>query len=383
MLTSAGVGMVTVAAGLLSAGATLNYPEVVQVGAAGVAAVALSAGLAWRRPRVGVRIRLPAARAVDGDAPRLSVTLANRGRWRCFMTLLQVDVGDVPVSIELGSVGAGASVEHNLPLPPLRRGVYPVSAAKLAYRDPFGFARADHTVGVSGTLHVHPRTEVLAPMPAGGPEDRDGRPLLNAAAGGDSFYSLREYAPGDNWRTIHWPSTARLGTLMVRHTTVSEETSHAVLVDTERQAYEEEEYFERAVQIAGSVSRATLRARHGLTLFASPGLVVQPAVEEGEEDDVCGSALDLLAGARLSDMGVDPGPLRAVPVGACLMVVSGRPRPALVGWLSDVSRHVSASYLVQVLGSAQRPVDPPAGVRALTVDGLDSFRASWRQWSRP
>jgi uncharacterized protein (DUF58 family) len=381
MLTPSGIGTFLASAALVGLGAGLNYPELVQIGAVGAAAVVLSAGLAWRRPRVGVGVRLPDGAVLDGDTPRLTVTLTNGGRWRCFATLLRMRVGDVPVSIELGGVGAGEQVERDPPLPPLRRGVHPISAATLQYRDPFDFARSDHRVGAPASLWVYPRSAVVPPMPTGGPEDLDGRPLQNATAGGDAFYSLREYAPGDSWRKIHWPSTARKATIMVRHTTIPEETAHAVVLDTNRDAYDDEERFEQAVRVAASVCQATLRAGHSLTVVAASRSVVQSFVDGTGEDGCYGPALRLLAGVRLTHAGIDPRALWSIPPGACLMVVSGRPAPALTGWLSDIGRHLSVGYLVQVLGPAQRPADTPTGARVLTVGGLEDFRTSWQRWS--
>jgi uncharacterized protein (DUF58 family) len=381
MLTSAGIGTLITAAGLLGVGAALNYPELVQIGAVGVGAVVLSVGLAWRRPRVDVRVCLTDDRVVDGEAPRLLVTLTNNGRRRCFVTLLRVQVGDIPVNIELGSVRAGGRVDFAPRLPLLRRGIYPLSEARLGYRDPFDFARANHLVRVLETLYVYPRTEAVAPMPLGGPQDLDGRPL-NPMAGGDAFYSLREYMPGDSWRSIHWPTTARQATLMVRHTTIPEETVHTVVLDTARQAYAHEQCFEQAVRIAGSICQAALRAGHTLSLLAGTESVVQAATEHRGDVGAYGRALDLLAGILWTDAGVDRRTLESVPTGGCLMVVTGRPTPALADWLSDLSRHMAASYLVQVLDSAQRPVDAPAGVQSFVVDSLDGFCAAWWRWSR-
>src|SRR5690349_10842268 len=146
MLTTAGIGTFLASAALVGTGFVLNYPELVQVGAAGVGAVTLSAALAWRRPRVSVRVQLPDSVVLDGEAPRLMVTLTNRSRLRCFATQLRMHIGEVPVIIELGGVGPGARVDHTPPLPAFRRGAYSISAATLQYRDPFDFARSHHSV---------------------------------------------------------------------------------------------------------------------------------------------------------------------------------------------------------------------------------------------
>lgn len=366
--------MLLVSAVLVGVGTGLDYPEFVQLGAAGIGAVTLAVGLVRRRPRVNVQVGLPEDAVLDGDAPQLAVSLTNPGRWRCFVTLLRVRLGDVPVTIELRAVDPGAYVEFAPRVPPLRRGVHPMSEGALQYHDPFGFGRMDHPVGTSGTLYVYPRTVVVAPMPAGG-EDLDGRPLMNAMLrGGEAFYSLRGYVPGDSWRKIDWPSTARRSTLMVRDTTVQEETAHAVVIDTARWAYDDDDCFEQAVRVTASVCQATMRAGHALRLVAATRSVAVPA----GDSRIYGPALDLLASVRLTDAGVDPRALRSIPPGVRLMVVTGRPPVEPVGWLSDlVRRH--GSYVVHVVNSARQVVDTPAGTRVLIVSNLEDFRVLWRR----
>src|SRR4051794_16442550 len=114
MLTRAGLGTLITTVGLFGAGVVLGYPELVQLGAAGVAAVALSLGLAWRRPRMDVGIDLSDGLLVDGESPRLSVRLTNRGRWRRFVTVLRLRIGDIPLGVELESVKARSNATLTL-----------------------------------------------------------------------------------------------------------------------------------------------------------------------------------------------------------------------------------------------------------------------------
>ena len=72
-------------------------------------------------------------------------------------------------------------------------------------------------MGGTVTLLVQPHVIALDPRPAGRARHLEG-PVSDtgAARHAQTFHSLREYVPGDDIRRIHWRSTARTGTLMVR-----------------------------------------------------------------------------------------------------------------------------------------------------------------------
>jgi uncharacterized protein (DUF58 family) len=374
-LTADGLATLLGAAGLCLGAAAGGYPELLEAGAVGLGALMLSVASAVRRPEVSMQVRLSSGQLVDGDPPTLTVTLTNHGRRRCHATLLRLRVGTEPVRIELGGVGAGTRMDFTPSLPPLRRGVYPVAGARLQYRDPFDLVRTDHELDTLATLHVHPRTAAVAPMPVGGRVGDDGRPLVSARAGGDAFHSLRDYAPGDDRRRIHWPSSARRGRLMVQHTTLDEESAHVVVLSVDRAGYEDEAGFEQAVRIAASVCRATAHDGHHLhlvTASGSPG--VPPA---GPAAERCRAALDRLAGVRPDGDDASLPPVSRLPPSAHVMVVAGHTTPALVRWLAGCLHQRRRVYLVSVLGSTRPRADVPPGIRTLTVDGLDAFRAAW------
>jgi uncharacterized protein (DUF58 family) len=70
-----------------------------------------------------------------------------------------------------------------------------------------------------------------------------------------AFHRIREYAPGDDLRRVHWPSTARRGQLMVRHLVDTAQAFTVVLLD-QRPARYSPETFEEAVDVAASVVSA-------------------------------------------------------------------------------------------------------------------------------
>ncbi|QPE03835.1 DUF58 domain-containing protein [Microbacterium schleiferi] len=68
-----------------------------------------------------------------------------------------------------------------------------------------------------------------------------------------SFHAIREYVPGDAQRHVHWKSTAKTGTLMVRQYEQTRRSRMVIAIDTDRDSYRDEDEFELAVSVAASL----------------------------------------------------------------------------------------------------------------------------------
>ena len=96
-----------------------------------------------------------------------------------------------------------------------------------------------------------------APLPSGFAKDLEG-PTSDASPAGDiAFHALRPYQLGDDRRHIHWMSTARTGTLMVRHYVDNRRPTLGVLLDDAIAPYDDD-MFEVAVEIATSLLVSSL-----------------------------------------------------------------------------------------------------------------------------
>ena len=91
----------------------------------------------------------------------------------------------------------------------LRRGLYELGPAIISGTDPFGLFRSSRRIGPTRTILVYPATvDINGPiLPAGqlmgGDRRRRGwHQTTNHVAG------VRDYAPGDPLRHVHWRSTA-------------------------------------------------------------------------------------------------------------------------------------------------------------------------------
>src|SRR5690606_1690719 len=108
-------------------------------------------------------------------------------------------------------------------------------------------------------LFVHPRTVPLHGSSSGFLKDLEGRPTKDLSSSDVSSHALREYAPGDDRRHVHWKTSARTGTLMVRQFEETRRSHLAVVLSTNAADYDDPEEFELAVSVAGSLGVQALR----------------------------------------------------------------------------------------------------------------------------
>ena len=98
-----------------------------------------------------------------------------------------------------------------------------------------------------------------------------------------TFHSLREYTPGDDIRRVHWRSSARTGTLMVREHVDTSLPSTVVVLDTRANRYRDES-FEDAVDVAASVVASSQARGFPVRLVTSTGVAfVARAGQRGQD----------------------------------------------------------------------------------------------------
>ena len=161
-------------------------------------------------------------------------------------------VGTASIGLRPPPMAAGATHTTTYLLPTARRGCYTIGPLHIGRSDPLSFMSVSHSVSAEATLWVLPTIHKASPIPTGRSQELEGPTSNSAPRGGIAFHCLREYAPGDDPRLIHWRSTARTGTLMVRHTVITNEPRLLIVLDTSSDPYDEES-FEDAVRVAASL----------------------------------------------------------------------------------------------------------------------------------
>jgi uncharacterized protein (DUF58 family) len=383
VITRSGAVVAGAAVVLLLAGMWADYPELVMLGLACVAALVVGVGWLLARPKLAVVREISPSRVAVGTSAYGVLTVTNTGRRRSPPSLVVETVGGRRVAVPLPSLAAGAEFETVYPLPADRRGRYVIPAPRVGHADPLRLFQIERGWGGESVLYVHPTVHPIASMPLGGPRDLEGPTSASSPQGGVAFHSLRDYQPGDDWRHIHWKSTARTGTLMVRHNVVPDEPRHLVVLDTSAQPYDDDS-FEEAARVAASVCVAAGRTDYPVACRTTGDTVGEETASPW--DSQMSSALDLLAGAQRSpaDRGLPAlidlvRDVVAAGEGAALTVVTGRVEPGHLEPLMAMRADFPTVTIVQIGRTDEVPPAVMSGV--LTIDARTSteFAVRWNQ----
>jgi len=330
-VTPLGLGLLAVVVVLATGAAVLRYPELMALAAAAASALLVAALSVARRPRLRATLRVAPGGVVRGEPATLVVEIHNPSRrpspparldiaWshaarfaaappgrrrgpagrRADQNSTHLDGGDAASSgggdagRSGGRVGGGTAAHptgkvvvnvRRLPgagtrsldiaLDTRRRGMVTFGPVLVRRVDPFGLVSSTVRLSATDILRVRPRAHPLGAPPAVPARDPDGR-TADGAAGGVIFHGIREYVAGEDLRFVHWPSSARMGVLMVREHVEPSEPASIVVLDTRPSAYPPGEAgaqdFEEAVDVAASVVLGCARESLGVVLLTTGGV---------------------------------------------------------------------------------------------------------------
>jgi len=172
-------------------------------------------------------------------------------------------------------LSAGEQVRMTYVVRTSRRGRYPVGPVQLRRGDPLGMVEVATTLGSTDSLLVTPRTEPLPVVPLSGrltgAGDQRAREVLG---GGSPDVTTREYRVGDDLRRIHWPTSARTDTLMVRREEQDWQLRCTLLLDDRRFSHRSGRggTFEAAVSATASLVRHLGARGYAVHLATAAGL---------------------------------------------------------------------------------------------------------------
>ncbi len=255
----AGVVVVIAATVGLVMGIGFGWVEWMVGAAVALVLLAMSVPFLFSARSYDVDLVLTHARVVAGDGASGEIVVRNDGHRTALPGRIDIPVGAGLVEFGVPLLRPGHMIAHPLEIPALRRGIVTIGPATTVRSDPLGLLRREHAFDDVHQLYVHPRTTVIPSTSAGLIRDLEGNPTRRLVDADMSFHAIREYAPGDSRRQIHWKSTAKTGQLMVRQYEESRRSRMAVVLAAARAEYADADEFELAVACAASLG---LRAVH-------------------------------------------------------------------------------------------------------------------------
>jgi uncharacterized protein (DUF58 family) len=237
-------------------------------------------------------------RTSSGQPVTVSLVLKNRGRGAAPLMLLEDALPpQLPgrARFALHGIEPGGSRKVSFTLRPARRGRFHIGPLEVAFVDPFGLANVRTRGDQVTSFLVYPAIEPLAlPRDLGRQQSLVVSALRRpSAAQGEEFYTLREYVQGDDLRKIHWGSTAKRGTYMIRQEETPWHTRATILLDDGMapEGHSGSISFERAVEATASIVDLYHRSSYSSRLIAASGITLESA----KGADHMHRCLDLLA----------------------------------------------------------------------------------------
>lgn len=191
------------------------HPRALILGA-GLAA-ALAVGAAW--PWISLfglvgELSFAASRAREGVPTTARLIVRNRAFWDAWG--LSVCGAEGMWTPGLALAASRRTTEAAWPVVFDRRGVHPEAAPRLSCGFPFGLVKASRPLRATGRVVVWPATFPVGAIPeAAGSRESDGLAFAPRAGTMGDLIGVRPYRRGDSIRRVHWPQSARYGTLIV------------------------------------------------------------------------------------------------------------------------------------------------------------------------
>ena len=369
MLTRSGVGALVAAVILFGCGLWWRYEELIGL-AVGIGALVLMAVWAAQRTfRVSIRRRLTSPRVARGDPIRLVYRVVNDGRHRSGRAAIRDRCAGASISITVEPLGKLEAVDLPAEIPTRQRGIFEVGPWSIDRLDPFGLAIGHREGDSTAAVIVHPRVyDLLGPHGSMNTVEADSLVRRTAIDPLSGFMSLREYVAGDDPRLIHWPTTARTGTLMVKQHVELRRPEFTVVLDTAHNVATPDD-FEEAVDVAASIAVHAVRSGLDVVVLTTsrehPGHPI-PRSSESQIVDLLtpvpqASGPDLLSVATLFRTGLDQ---------ASIVFITGPDGPS--------SQLASSDQMLTVRVGEGARTGP--GI-ALAVSDAREFTQRWKPWT--
>ena len=223
---------------------------------------------------------------VSGSKALMRVSIVNDKPFPfALIRLTMVPVARSRTAFEQFSLLPGSRIDFSVPMLCPYRGIHGVGISTLQISDGFGLFSTTfnmHRLSYYRPMEikVYPRLHELTYLPGGENDSkRMHTPGYWQSEHGESYASLRKYAPGDPFKRIHRAVSSRRREWFVRTYEAPVETSLVILLDTAAACGTEEELLylgDLACECAAAIARCGLKAGHRV-IYSDAGL---PSVYE-------------------------------------------------------------------------------------------------------
>lgn len=340
----------------------------------GLLAVVLLGFLAVARPsRLVISREIQPPRVPKGSPAIAFLTFANRGRRTVPVAVATQPFGALKVRTVIPKLRGGERGTRAYRLPTTHRGIFDVQPVEVTRRDAFELFRLSRKHGHAERIWVYPRVLGMRTLPTGQTRHLEGPSSDTSPQGNITFHRLREYVAGDDLRLVHWRSSARAGTLLVKHNVDTSQPYTVVLFDQRPSLYTEES-FEQAVDVVASVLVASAANKAPTELRLTDGTVIGgPRVR-----DVT-ALIDYLTGVEADPEGslqTQLLTLRRTRGGTSLVVVTGELDPDELPYVAALRRRFDRLVVISIDPETRPPIDFPR-VRVIVEADADAVCAAW------
>lgn len=253
----------------LPVGLVLGWTELIVAGAVAAGILLLALPFLAGGKAYSVSFHVPVERVVAGGEVLGTLDVTNVAKNFELPGRIDVPIGHGTTEISVPLLRPGAHHSEVVTIPTPHRGIIDIGPVTTLRTDPVGLLRREHAQAQVHRLYVHPVTVSIPSTSAGFVRDLEGNPTNRIVASDMSFHAIREYAPGDAQRSIHWKSTAKTGQLMVRQYEESRRSRLLVALSLFQNDFADADEFEIAVSAAGSLGTRAIRDGRDVAIVAS------------------------------------------------------------------------------------------------------------------
>jgi uncharacterized protein (DUF58 family) len=372
-LTRFGIGAAAVGLALAVGGVLAHWVPVAIIGFGAMVLVIGSLLFVLRRPRLALDRAVEPPKVQKGLPAIAVVHATNQSRRTLPPLTIEQRLGGTPIRALLPRLRAGESGLRTYRLPTSRRGVYDLGPVELPRADPFGLCRTTQRLGEAQRISVHPRLLTLHQLPTGTSHNLEGPTSDASPQGTVTFHRLREYVIGDDLRTIHWPSTAHLGKLVVRHNVDTSQPYTVVLTDLDPDRYSAET-FEEAIDVTASLVTSLSVGKSPVQLRLSNGDRLGGATYRDP-----GPIIDYLTEIQPNEQGSMTAQLvllRRDRGGTALVVITGQIDLEALPMIAALRRRFDRVIVVSLV---ERPIRIPVhpGLTIIEARSADEVAHRW------